>query len=69
MRHVIASIEPAEYRYFQHYAHYCGGQDRQQQAEPERTRHGGEGSREIGSRHVQGAVGQIDEIHDAEHQG
>ena len=44
------------------------GAERQQDAEHKTVRPGHEGRGEVGAHHVERAVRQIDEVHDAEHQ-
>ncbi len=65
---MIAAIEMPKRDEFQHDAEQQRGAERERRAEQEIAGPGHEGRGEIGAHHVERAVRQVDEIHDAEHQ-
>ena len=65
---MVAAVEMPERDEFERDAQQQRGAERQQDAEHKTVGPGHEGGGEIGAHHVERAVRQIDEIHDAEHQ-
>jgi hypothetical protein len=65
---MAAAVEMPEDQHFQQQPEEQGGGQRQREAEEEVAGQRGEARRQIGAHHVLGAVGEIDEVHDAEHQ-
>ena len=68
MVEMVAAVEVPQRREFQHDAEQQGRAERQQRAQHETAGPGDEGRGEIGAHHVERAVREIDEVHDAEHQ-
>jgi hypothetical protein len=65
---VVAAVHPAHHHDLDYHADHQSRDERHDGAEHEAVGPGGEGRREIGADHVERAVRQIDEVHDAEHQ-
>ena len=65
---MVAAVEMPERHEFQHDAEQQRGAERQQRCRARNSGPGHEGRREIGAHHVERAVREIDEVHDAEHQ-
>src|SRR6185437_3480313 len=68
MIEMVAAVEMPQCRELQHDAEQKRGSERQQRAEHETAGPGREGRGEIGAHHVERAMRQVDEVHDAEHQ-
>jgi hypothetical protein len=65
---VVALVEPAQHRDFEQHANRRGGENpppSPSQNEPDGRCDGGN---QVGANHVQRTVGQVDHVHDAEHQ-
>ena len=69
MVEMVTGIEPAHHHELDRQPDREGQGQGGQHAEQEGTREGGDGGAEKRPHHVQRAMRQIDEIHDAEHQG
>ncbi len=65
---MIAAVEMAEHQEFEQQPEQQRGDQRHRQVDEEIIEHAIEHDGEIGAEHVLDAVGEIDEVHDAEHQ-
>ena len=65
---MIAAVKPSYRDDLQHHADDQRRDDREDGAENEAVGPCREGGREIGADHIERAVRQIDQVHDAEHQ-
>ena len=65
---MIARVERAQGAHLQERPDRRGRRHREQEAEDEAVEPGGEGRRQVGADHVQRAVREIDQVHDAEDQ-
>ena len=65
---MVAAVEPPDRDHFKHHADDKRRDEREDGAEHEAIGPFGEGRGEIGADHVERAVRQIDEVHDAEDQ-
>ena len=63
---MIAAVEPAQRHHFHRHADQERGAERQQRAGDEAAGPGREGRREIGAQHVERAMREIHQVHDAE---
>jgi len=68
MVEVIAAVEMAKHQEFEQQPAQEGGGERQDERRQKASGEREEGHREIGAEHVLDAMGEIDEIHHAEHQ-
>ncbi len=68
MIEMIASVKVPQCHEFQHDAEQQRGAEREHHADDEIPGPRHEGRREVGAHHVERAMRQIDEVHDAEHQ-
>ncbi len=66
---MIAAVEVPQRGELKHDAEHERRAERQDRAEHETAGPGDEGRGEIGAHHVERTVREIDEVHDAEHQG
>ena len=66
---VLAPVERAQRGHLQERPEQRGRRHREQQPEHEAVQPGREGGGQIGAHHVERAVGEVDQVHDAEHQG
>ena len=68
MIEVVASVEPAHRDHLDRHADQERRRQRQHRASHEASGQGREGGREVGADHVERAVRQVDQVHDAEDQ-
>jgi hypothetical protein len=67
-RKVVARVEPAYGEALDQEAQDRGQADGAQDAQGEATALAGEPGREVGAHHVERAVGEVDDVHDTEHE-
>jgi hypothetical protein len=65
---VVALVEVAEQQALQRHAEHHGERDREQDRGRQVAGHSGQRPRQVGADHVEAAMGQVDDAHDAEHQ-
>ena len=66
---MVPLIQRAQQRHFQQHADYGRRQHCQQDPRHERPGDAGQRGRQVRADHIQRAMGQVDHVHDAEHQG
>ncbi len=65
---MIAAVQPAHGDHLHRHANHERGKEGEHRTKHEAVGPGREGGGEIGADHVERAVRQIDQVHDAEHQ-
>ena len=66
---MVCLVKAAQHQYLHQHPGKGGRRQRRQDAQEKRPGPGGHRGAHIGADHVEGTVGQIDHLHDAENQG